>query len=143
MVKHHIDTSVFLESQTTEDGRYCRKYLQKVGRNYEGVVSFPVLSELFIVLLNLDYVESHDTLDSFNHTFRVRKIGLYSPKNIENILGTIRKFDKRIDALDREILACAIENNADSLVTLDKKLTGNKILETNLRIRLLHPKDLL
>lgn len=42
---HHIDTSIILEPEITEDGRHCTKYLQRVGYNYRGVLSTPVLSE--------------------------------------------------------------------------------------------------
>lgn len=144
MVKHHIDTSIFLEPQTTEDGRYCRRYLQRVGRNFEGVVSFPVLSEVFATILRIkNYENRHNALDTFDNTFRIRKILFYSPKNIESILNKIVELDSRIDALDREILACAVEDKSDVLVTLDKKLVGNKKLEDSLRIRIFHPKNLL
>ncbi|MBI4170463.1 MAG: hypothetical protein HY514_02125 [Candidatus Aenigmarchaeota archaeon] len=53
---HHIDTSVLLEPHTTENGRWCKKYLQRIGSKYRGVVSAPVLSELMIVdaLVSID-----------------------------------------------------------------------------------------
>ncbi|MBI2579164.1 MAG: PIN domain-containing protein [Candidatus Aenigmarchaeota archaeon] len=143
MVKHHIDTSVFLEPQTTEDGRYCRKYIQKVGRNYEGVVSFPVLSEIFASVLKLDdYKELHDTFDTFVHTFRIRKIGFYSPRDIEDIMKRVKELDKRIYPIDREIVACSLEDKADALVTMNKKLVGNKRIEETFRVRIVHPKAL-
>ena len=40
---HHIDTSVVIEPENTPDGRFCRRYLQKVSYNYRGVFSAPVL----------------------------------------------------------------------------------------------------
>ena len=53
---HHIDTSVILENPKTINGRFCTKYLQRVGYKYRGVLSLPVLGELFlrIILLKND-----------------------------------------------------------------------------------------
>ena len=62
MPLHHIDTSVLIEPEKTEDGRYCRKYLQKVGYNYRGKFSSPVFSELFMRLLA---IENYDDRDAF------------------------------------------------------------------------------
>ena len=42
---HHIDTSILLEPEKTEDGRDCRKYLQKVGYDYRGKLSLPVFAK--------------------------------------------------------------------------------------------------
>ena len=45
---HHIDTSVFLEPENTENGRYCKRYLQKVGYKYKGKLyhEFPASIEI-------------------------------------------------------------------------------------------------
>ncbi len=140
---HHIDTSIILEPRRTEDGSYCTKYLQKVGYNYKGILSMPVLSELFLLVLRIEnYEERHNFLDAIGHTIKVRDMKLYSPKNIGEITASIRKSDTRIDELDAHIIACSIEDSA-WLITLDRKLIGNSSLEKKFGIKILHPKDLL
>jgi len=141
---HHIDTSIILEPNDSEYGRYCRKYLQRVGYNYRGILSFPVLSELFSIILRIeDYTNMHDSLDMVKELINVRKIGFYSPKNTDKIIRIIKEIDTRIDPIDREVLASAIEHQAVNLVTLDEKLINSTILEKKFRIRISHPKDLL
>ena len=133
-----------MESEKTENGRYCRKYLQRVGYNYKGVVSFPVLGELMSTVLSLDdYNEMHTMLEIISGFIRTRRIGQYSQKSIEDISISIHHIDPRIDDLDREILACAIEDKAVVFVTLDKKLLDNQKLENSFDIKIKHPKDLL
>src|SRR3989344_3436472 len=124
---HHIDTSILLEPINTENGRYCRRYLQKVGYNYAGKISFPVLSEIQAIMLSVDdYSLRQDSIETLYHLIRNRKIRFYAPKFTAPIIIKIRDIDKRIDPLDREILTCAIEDKADVFVTLDKKLINNK-----------------
>ncbi len=65
---------------------------------------------------------------------KTKKISLHSQKNIEDILIKIKEVDKRIDPLDREILACAVESNAIVFVTLDNKLIKNPVLENKFNI---------
>ena len=74
---------------------------------------------------------------------RVRSIQFYAPKDIGTLLNKIKSAENRIDQLDREILACASEDKAHSLITLDKDMINNRNLERLLGIRILHPKDLL
>jgi len=141
---HHIDTSVILEPESTENGKYCAKYLQLVGYKYRGILSFPVLSELFVTILKqLESRDRYDLLDLIDKTIKIRKMEFYSPDNVSELLQRIKTIDNRIDSLDREIVACAKENNAQILVTLDKNLINNKILERELGIKIRHPKDLL
>ena len=141
---HHIDTSIILEPKETANGLYCRKYLQKIGYNYRGILSFPVLSELFSIVLKIeDYTNMHDSLDMIKELINVRKIEFYSPKNAYERIRIIKEIDKRIDPLDREILASTIEHQAANLITLDEKLINNIVLEKRFRIRISHPKDLL
>lgn len=100
---HHIDTSVILETEKTEDGRYCRKYLQLVGYKYRGILSFPVLSEMFSVIISLeDYNERQKLLEIVYELIRIRKIKFYSAKDIEEISLRIKEIDKRILGLDRK-----------------------------------------
>lgn len=141
---HHIDTSVILEPDNTEDGRYCRRYLQKVGYNYMGKLSFPVLSELFVTLLKFqNYSDKRDLFDTIDTIISVRKIVFYSPEDICGIVDKIKKIDTRIEKVDGEIVACSIEDKASTLVTLDKDLLHNERIENAFGIKIRHPKDLL
>lgn len=140
---HHIDTSVILEPDNTENGRYCRRYMQKVGYNYAGKFSFPVLSELFVTVLQTqNYADKQDLLDVIDKIISARKIGFYSSEDICNIMENIKKIDTRIEKMDREITACAIEDKADVLVTLDKDLLHNRKIENIFDIKIKHPKEL-
>ncbi len=142
--KQHIDTSVLIEPENTEDGRFCKRYLQKVNYNYTGVLSFPVLSELFLIVQGLnDFNDRYDFLEPLLAMIKIRNMQLYAQVDIGTILNSIRIADNRISPIDREILACASEDAAQALVTLDKDMLHNKNLEKTLRIRILHPKDLL
>ena len=141
---HHIDTSIILEPKGTENGRYCRKYLHKVGYNYNGILSFPVLSELFSVVLLLQKYEERMTLfETINDIVKAREINFYSPKKIETIISKIKEIERRLDPLDTEILACAIENKASVLVTLDDNMLKSTNVQNLFKMRISHPKDLL
>ena len=141
---HHIDTSIFLESESTEDGKYCRKYLQKVGYNYRGIISSPVLSELFMtVLLIKDIQHKTDLFSIIDKVIETRKIEFRTPRIIDENIRKIKEIDTRIDPMDMEILACAIEHNADTLVTLDIKLLRNEKIQQIFRIRIIHPRNLI
>lgn len=142
--KHHIDTSVIVEPENTKEGIQCKRYLQKLGYNYTGVLSFPVLSELFTILASIeDFNGRYDFLESILATIKSRSIMFYSPKNTIMLLREIKLAEARIGNADREILACASEDKSYALVTLDKDMLNNKKLESLLRIKILHPKDLL
>ncbi|MBU5537240.1 MAG: PIN domain-containing protein [Candidatus Aenigmatarchaeota archaeon] len=140
---HHIDTSIILEKETTENGRYCKKYINIVGTKYRGIISLPVLSELFLSILRLEnFSEQWDVLDLIKSILKEKKIAVYSPSNTFDIEARIANLDKRIQPLDRLILACASENNA-LLVTLDSNLLNNDKLENLLNIKIKHPKELI
>lgn len=139
---HHIDTSVILEKQTTDNGKYCKKYLNVVGYRYRGAISFPVLSELFFKILKLEtFDEQWDTFDLIKSLIKEKKILFYSPKNIAEIDNKIKEIDSRIEPLDGQIVACAAEDEA-TLVTIDTKLTENSKLEKELGIEMKHPEGL-
>ena len=141
--KRHIDTSVIVEPESTKEGRQCKRYLQKLGYNYTGVLSFPVLSELFVILASIeDFNERYDFLESILATIKSRSIMFYSPKDISMLLREIKLAEARIGNTDQEILACVSEDKSYALVTLDKDMLNNKKLESLLRIKILHPKDL-
>ena len=141
---HHIDTSVILETRRTENGRYCRRYLQLVGYKYKGIVPFPALSEIFSVALTIeDYNRREDFLEVIYQLFKDAKIDTYVSKNMDRISLQIENIDSRIRGSDRWILASSIEANASALVTLDKELLENSKIEHAFGIKIMHPKDLL
>lgn len=142
-IKHHIDTSVIVEPENTEDGRYCKRYLQKLNYIYSGVLSFPVPSELFVIMQSFDdFNDRYDFLEPLLAMIRVRRIVFYASKDISALLNSIKSAERRISPVDREILACASEDEAHALVTLDKDMVNNKALERILGIKILHPKEL-
>ena len=141
---HHIDTSIIVESEKTPDGKICAKYLQKLNYNYNGKLSLPSLGELMIYLLLIkDSNKGHVFLDLLSDLRTVRKIGIYTPINLHEISTKIKEMDTRIDLTDLDIIACAIEDGANNMVTLDKKLIGNKAIENEFRLRIVHPRELL
>jgi len=140
---HQIDTDIILEPENTENGRYCKRYLNKVGYRYRGFLSFPVLSELFLKILKLEtFDEKWDTLHLVDSLIKEKKILFYSQKDIREIETKIIEIDKRIQPLDREITACATEQRA-TLVTIDSDLYENYKLQEKLDIQIKHPKELI
>ncbi len=140
---HHIDTDIILEPENTENGRYCKRYLNKLGYKYRGVLSLPTLGEIFLNILSLKTPrEKYVTLDIIDSLIILRKIEFYTPRNIGELLIKIRNLDSRIEPTDAEILACAIEASASALVTLDSKLIHNETLEKKFNIEIKHPCEL-
>jgi len=142
--RHHVDTSVLVEPPNTEDGRFCTRYRQKLNYNYKGVLSFPVLSELFIIINSLEnFNDRYDFLEPLLTLIKTKNVGFYAPKNIGNLLNEIKTADNRIAHTDREIMACASEDKSYALITLDEDMLNNKKLELLLKIKILHLKELL
>lgn len=141
---HHTDTSVIMESDKTIDGRACVKYMQKVGYNYYGKFSLPMLGELMMsFFLIKDSEKRHTFLDILTTRKAANKIDIYTPFDIHEIAKRIREIDMRLEPTDIEIIACAIEDGANNLITLDKNLVGNKSIEREFKLRIVHPRDLL
>ena len=141
---HHIDTSVIIESEKTLDGRFCTKYLQKINYNYESKFSLPVLGEIMLSLLLLrDSSKRHAFLDFFYGLKASRKIEIFTPVENSDVIKRIKEIDTRIESTDASIVACAVEDKANNLVTLDKKLIGNRSIEREFGLRISHPKDLI
>ncbi len=74
---------------------------------------------------------------------KTRKIQIYTPTELHNISRRVKELDTRIRLTDADIVACAIEDNADNLITLDRNLLGNKGIVAEFGLRITHPKDLL
>jgi len=144
MQKHHIDTSIVLEPETTENGKLCGRYFNKIKSSYNGVLSLPVLGELMLTLLQTsNYDDRTDFQEFLFHLIKVHGIEFYVSRDIGKITGRIREIDARIDPVDLDILSCAIEDKAECLVTLDTKLIGNRKIEREFNIRIMHPRSLL
>ncbi len=138
----HIDTSIILEKETTEDGYYCKKFLNMLGYRYRGKFSMPMLSEILLRIIRLDdSTERYKTLDMIYMLIKEKKIDLCSVKGTEDNVIKIKEVDYSISPSDRLIVACAVIDNA-TLVTLDKRLIKNKALEERFGIKIRHPKDL-
>lgn len=141
---HHIDTSVVIEPEKTTDGRFCRKYLQKINYTYRGALSSPVLSELLMSMILLkDSDKVHAFLDFLIDLKNARNIEFYMSRDIHSIAARIKEIDRRLDPTDIVIVACAVENNEVNLVTLDRKLIGNKAIEEEFGLKIMHPQHLL
>lgn len=141
---HHIDASVLIEPEKTEDGRYCRGYLQLVGYKYRGVLSFPVLSELFVRVIGLE--DDEDKLGAIRfitHLRKYKKVAFYSPKRIAAVMEELGSLDRRLQPIDTNIVASSIEHNAINLVTLDRQLIHHKSIEEKFGLKILHPKELI
>ena len=139
---HHIDTSVLIEPEKTDDGRYCRKYLQKIGYSYRGVLSFPILSELFVKIIGLeDDDDKLAVLRFISHLRKYKMVGIYSPKSIFGIVEEINTIDKRLEPVDISMVASAIEHRAMNVVTLDRQLINHKHIEERFGLKIMHPKE--
>ena len=125
---HHIDTSIFLEPPSTEVGRICQRYIQRLGYNYHGQTPSPVLGELMLAVIQMQgYDERQDLVEWLVDAFRSRNVEFYVPLHIGARIEEIRKFDKRLQPTDVQIVACAIEAKA-VLVTIDLDLLqANKL----------------
>lgn len=140
---HHIDTSVILEPPTTEVGRVCRKYLQLLTTRYRSKLSFPVIGELLIKVLQTENTHArYAALDSIMDLLKDRKISIYVPEEIGELIQKIRKLDTRIIEIDAHIVACAVEDKALTLATLDKELLHNDKIEKEFNLEIKHPDEL-
>lgn len=140
---HHIDTSIFLESPSTEVGRLCQRYLQRVGYNYRGQVPIPALGELMLAVLEeQEYDERQNLIEWLVDTFRLRSIDSYVPSHFGARIEEVHKFDRRLHPTDVQIVACAIEAKAGALVTIDSVLLQANKLQEHFGIQMVHPKEL-
>ncbi len=102
------------------------------------------MSEILLAITEMENIsDRYDLLDIFTDIVNVRKIALYSQKNIGEFLIKIMNLDNRIEPTDAEILACGIESGCGTLVTLDKDLIHNQKLESEFCVRIRHPMELL
>ena len=139
---HHIDTSILLEPISTEDGRICKRYLQKVGYNYRGTVSLHVLGEVTLKIMLLKDMEKRNVaFGLLADVIDARNIGYFTPRNLK-LAYDVLEVDARLSPTDAAIIACAVEDRVSNLITIDKKLIHNISIEKNFRIRISHPAEL-
>ena len=139
---HHINTDVILEPHDTDNGRACARYLQLVGYNYRGRLSFPVLSEIFLKFLLVSMREKREIIvEIMDNLRKKRKIDYYSPRKIGRLMEEIYELDKRLEPTDVQVIACAIEDKAINLVTIDTKLIDHKSIEERYGLKIAHPRD--
>ena len=115
-----------------------------VGYKYRGKFSLIVLGELLLDILGLeDFSERQDALEFIQGLTKKKKIeyGVMT-KTVDELATKIKTIDYSIEQADRLILGCASEDNAEYLVTLDTKLVENEKLETELHLKIKHPKYL-
>lgn len=143
---HFIDTNIVFEANNeTKLGDQCSAYLNKVGYKYRGVLSLSVIGEFFLITLR-DIQEPSEKYLLFNFVdslIRKRKIK-FSTLKYDSIktLGKIKEIDSRVEDADAIHLANCIQDKGNTFVTIDEKLVGNKKLENEFKIKIMHPKDL-
>lgn len=141
---HHVDSSIVLEPENTEDGKYCTKYFNLVGYKYRGKFCIPVLGEILLAISFIkEETKQYDVLDVFLKLIKERKIEFVSVENVEEHMAKIKELDKRIEPIDRFNLACAISDKAKVFLTLDKKLIHNEKIEKEFGIKIMHPSELI
>ena len=140
---HHIDTDVIIEPENAENGRCCTRYMKRAGIKYRGRLSIPVLGEILLYTIKelKDKKNQYTMLDLILGFISERKIEFASVDCVEEIISKIKQIDSRIEPMDRLNLACAVADGADTFVTLDGKLLGNKKLVTELNIEIKNPSE--
>ncbi len=142
---HHIDTSVFLESLTPksiEQRNHCERYLARLGKIYRGSVSTLILGEFTEAALKS--VEPELLLNFLPLFIRRFGLGTVSLKEAAiqkaaNLLG----LETRLEMHDVLHLTIASQEGAAAFVTIDQKLIGHHLLEKELGLKILHPKELI
>lgn len=144
---HFIDTCVFLESldKKGRKRKECEKYLNKVGKVCNGVLSVEILGEFLKFALTKSYTDYLDLMDWFLTTIKA--------KNIKIIIPSFKAFEKfeeinklnndpRLGTMDRLHLACAeVSKSVDSFITIERTITNAKSLREGLKIKLKEPRD--
>ncbi|NCN39157.1 MAG: hypothetical protein COY38_01875 [Candidatus Aenigmarchaeota archaeon CG_4_10_14_0_8_um_filter_37_24] len=143
---HFIDTCVFLESLIKKKSYQkadCERYLTRINKIYRGVISIPVLGEYMETALEKEYTDSLDVFEFLFEFVKTAKVRIISVKSSTlEIFHEIENIDSKIEFMDGLHLACAIENNIKTFVTIDHDLLGNQKIEEEFKIKIRHPKEL-
>ena len=103
----------------------------------------PVAGELLLSISNMaDYNDRQDLLEWLVDTVKVRRIREYVPSDISHAIERVKNVDRRLDPVDLQIVACAVEAKARNLVTLDAKLIKNQRVQRSFRLLMVHPSSL-
>ncbi len=143
---HHIDASVILEILLR--GAYekeCKHYLNKVGLNFRGTISVPVLGEIDkgIILKIGDMVGREISRTFVDRLIVTKKIRLYSSTfGAYEISLKIREMNTFVKPMDALHVACAIKDRAKTFVTLDNELLKTNEIEKRYKIKIKHPQQL-
>ena len=143
---HYIDSCIILKDPDTEDGIYCKKYLNKVPNYCRVAISNPALGEILTHLLFIKDFENRLQFLRLVHEYIIgKKFHIRTDQNIDEITEKIRETFPEIDPNDRFILAYVVEDKRTRiLVTTDKiliKCGGGLKKEFGIIIK--HPKDLI
>ena len=143
---HHIDTGILIEAgKDTELGNICIDYMNRVGYKYRGTISLSVLGEFLLVILrDMEKPEGKElVLRAFDRTIRKQKIDFATPEaEAYEIAGKIIHLDPRIEKTDALHYALAVQEKANTFVTFDQKMVGNRSLEREFGVKIIHPKNL-
>lgn len=143
---HFIDTDIIFEANNeTKLGNQCSDYLNRVSRKYRGVMPLSVIGEFFMIIFR-DVQKSEERYLLFNFVdtlIKKRKIKFSALKHDSfKIVDKIKEIDSRVEDIDAIHLANCIQDKGHTFVTFDEKLVGNKKLESEFNIKIMHPKDL-
>ena len=134
---HHVDSCILLEDPTTIVGKLCQRYLTRLGKIYHGKLSLTVLGEVMNEISKIsNFQQKLDLLDTMNQTMEVRKLEPYS---MAFEFNTDESKLKGLGGADAWILAAAIQDSANTFVTIDPRILRLRIHG----IKIMHPKDVL
>lgn len=146
--KHFVDTCILIEVLTKENkqlARQCARYIARLGKTYQGVISIPVMGEYTntFIIEDLSIEKLVDYFSFLQRLLKEAQLSLVSPRfTTLTIVDKIRKIDDRVEFMDALHVACAMENGIKVFVTFDPVLVRNERLEEAFGIRLQHPKEL-
>lgn len=142
---HYVDTSVFIEALTaprTDAGRFCLRYLARLGKIYEWVFGSPVIEEYYIFALQKAKNIADDLHDFFWNLYQDHSpIILFLNPTVLGKAEEVQKLDARLGFYDTLHLALA-QDKVQAFVTIDNKILNSEKLRS-LRVKVFHPADLL
>jgi predicted nucleic acid-binding protein len=142
---HLIDTSVMLELLTprsAEDRRHCERYISRIGKVYRGSVSTLILGEFAEAALRTSNPELPlGFLPNFINRLKVSVLPL-GQQTIQ-LAQTLKAKETRLEHYDSLHLATADHEGCSAFVTIDEKIIRNPQLERLLKLKIVHPKELI
>ena len=143
---HHIDTNILVEAlKDTKLGNQCVDYLNRVGYNYRGVLSVSVLGEYSMITYeNLKEITDLEVAFDFVARLVKRRKVTFCGTSFEcySIISKIKEGDTHIEPADALHIAAAIIDKANAFVTFDSALLNSRKIESEFKIKIMHPNDL-